>query len=365
MKVLMVERFLPDSVYTLELGRELKKYCDLTVFCKKNAGVQESGITWIQKFYPDGKGKATAILEYGETLLKLFETIRKGNFDIVHVQGFKDDRIEMKLYCGLRKYYKKLIYTAHNVLPHEADSKSRALYKSFCESCDGIIAHNISTKKCLMEELGVPEKKISVIPHGAYMTQPAGLPPQEDKPVTNFLQFGLIRKYKGIDILLDAVGLIPTEKRKNLHFVIAGRHYKNLDDTDYNAKIQSLGLENCVEFLPEYVPSEKLSKLFGEADFAVFPYRNIYGSGALLMAYTYGKPVIASNIPTFCEETDNGRTGLLFESENPQLLADAIIRASELNTEQVREYKHAIRELVEEKYNWSKSAQKTAELYKK
>ena len=84
-----------------------------------------------------------------------------------------------------------------------------------------------------------------------------------------------------------------------------------------------------------------------------------------MMAYTYDKPVVASDIPTFAEETENGRTGILFESENPQALADALIRAYECSEEQVREYGASICNLIAEKYNWKRSAEKTAEVYRK
>lgn len=83
------------------------------------------------------------------------------------------------------------------------------------------------------------------------------------------------------------------------------------------------------------------------------------------MAYTYDKPVIASNVPAFIEETDNGRTGILFSSGNPKELAEAIERAVSMNKEEIASYKAAITELVQKKYNWSVSAQKTFEIYDK
>lgn len=365
MKVLMTELFLPDSIYTLELGRELKKYCDLTIFCKENVSVQETGIKWIPGFYPGGSNKAVAVAKYGFSLLRLAETIRKGKFDVVHVQTMKNAGFETELYYRMRKYYKKIVYTVHNVLPHEATVKDRQIYKKFYDFCDELIVHNDSSKKSLMESFDVPESKISVIAHGAYKTHTIGQKVKGDNPVTNFLQFGYIRKYKGIDILLEAIALIPPEKRKHMHFTIAGKLYPKLDDTDYEGRIRRLGIEDCVSFSTEHIPDEMLPALFRDVDFALFPYRNIYGSGALLMAYTYGKPVIASDIPTFREETDGGRTGFLFESENPRALAEAILGAAGCSSKQMQDYQAAIQEMVLEKYNWEKSAAKTKEVYQK
>ncbi len=365
MKVLMTELFLPDSIYTLELGRELKKYCDLTIFCKKGVSVQEDGIRWIPRFYPGGSNKAAAAAEYGFSLLSLAETIRRGKFDVVHVQTMKNAKVETELYYRMRKHYKKIVYTVHNVLPHEATSKDRQIYKKFYDFCDELIVHNDSSKKSLMESFDVPETKIFVIAHGAYKTHTSQQKAKDDNPVTNFLQFGYMRKYKGIDILLEAIALIPPEKRKNMHFTIAGKLYPKLDDTDYEGRIRKLGIEACVSFFTEHIPDEMLPELFKDVDFALFPYRNIYGSGALLMAYTYGKPVIASDIPTFREETDGGRTGFLFESENPKALADAILAAAGCSLEQMQDYQAAIQGMVLEKYNWEKSAAKTEKVYQK
>lgn len=361
----MIEHFLPDNMYTLELGRELKNYCDLTIFCKKNVKVQENGIKWANRFYPGGKNKVAAVIDYGFSLLNIAKTIRKGNYDIVHVQTFKNIKFEMELYYRLRKYVKKFVYTVHNVLPHETNPKDRELYRKFYEFCDELIVHNDSSLKCLMESFAVPREKISVIAHGTYQTQIFPPKRKDDSLRTNFLQFGFIRKYKGIDVLLEAIALIEPDKRKHLHFTIAGKQYLKLDDTDYKARIRSLGIEDCVSFLQGHIPDEKLPKLLGDADFMLFPYHNIYGSGALLMAYSYEKPVIASDIPTFREETDHGRTGFLFESENPQALAKAILEAAGCSSSQMEEYQSAIHELKSEKYNWKKSAAKLVKVYQK
>lgn len=365
MKVLMIEHFLPDNTYTLELGRELKNHCDLTIFCKRNVRVQEGGINWKPKFYSGGKNKIAARMDYGVSLLSISETIRKGQYDVVHVQTFKNAEFEMKLYYGLKKYFKKFVYTVHNVLPHEENPKDKKLYKEFYEFCDELIVHNNSSKKCLIESFHVPEDKITVIPHGTYQAHTLPRKIRDDSQVKNFLQFGFIRKYKGIDILMEAIALIAPEKRKNMHFTIAGKQYEKLDGTDYQARIQELGIGDCVDFLSGHIPDDQLPGLFANADFLLFPYREVYGSGALLMAYSYGKPVIVSDIPTFREETEDGRTGLLFKSEDSQALADAILEAAKCSSKDIKEYQSAIHELITEKYNWKKSAAKTVKIYEK
>lgn len=365
MRVLMIDYYLPDSIYTLELGRELKKHCSLSVFCREDAGASEEGIRWFPCFYPGGKKKLQAVWAYGKTLCRLAWIIRTGKFDVVHVQCFKNMRCEAMIYRLVRRFCGKFVLTAHNVLPHEEGMRAVKEYRKLYAFCDEIIVHNQTSRAYLMEQMGVPEEKITVIAHGAYQTHMEQPRPAEPDGKTHFLQFGFIRKYKGIDILLKAVSLIPREERETLSFVIAGKQYEKLDDTDYPALIKELGVDDCVRFERGHVPDGQIAELFGRADFLVFPYRHIYGSGALLLSYTYRKPVIVSDIPAFLEETDQGKTGLVFESENPQALSRAIRKAARSSSETRKNYQEAVCRLVEEKYNWSLSAARTADVYRK
>lgn len=370
MKVLMIEHFLPESIYSLELGRELKKYCELSVLCSEKVQEQEQGIEWLPQMYAGGKGKIAAMLSYGKTLWRVKEIIHRGHFDIVHIQTFKNAEYEIMLYKRLRKYVEKFVHTVHNILPHEVSPKDYNRYKMFYDMCDELIVHNKVSGDCLMKLFHVPESKITVIAHGAYQShmknkETGNVGTEKTGSVIEFLQFGNIRKYKGIDILLDAVELLEPEVRKQVHFTIAGRQYPKLDETDYQRIIREKELQENVSFLEGYIPEEELSEVLEKSDFMLFPYREIYGSGALLMAYSYGKPVIVSDIPAFLEETDTGRTGIVFESENPRALAEAIEQAVRCGENERKKYQTAIGELVSQKYNWKKSAVKTAEIYNK
>lgn len=105
MKVLMVDQFLPNSVYVVELCRELRKYAKITIFCKKNAGTDLDGVIWKDKLYAGGKGKMAAVWEYGKGLFRLQKEIKKGSYDVVHVQSFKDAKYEIPLYCKIKNTF--------------------------------------------------------------------------------------------------------------------------------------------------------------------------------------------------------------------------------------------------------------------
>ena len=356
----MIEHFLPSNTYSKELCESLSEYCDITVLTKRNY-VDDGIVQWRVKpclFQQDMKNKA---LSFAYIILGWFHIIKEllfGKYDVVHVQTFKVDTIEMLLYRLLARG--RLVHTAHNILPHEASNKDRQKYGKFYEKCKCIIVHNEVCKQLLIQEYGV-RNKVKVIPHGTYKAMLFECKKTSDR--VEILQFGMIRKYKGVDILIDAVGKLNDEVRKRIHVTIAGKQYTALDDTDYQNMIANLKLNDIITFKPERISDSEMSILFSQADVCVFPYREIYGSGALLMAYSYEKPVIVSSVPALIEETDNGATGLIFSTEDSTALAQTIEEIVNKKEEDIEEYKKSIRRLTSQKYNWSKSAELTYETY--
>ena len=364
LKVLMVEHHSPGNRYVLELVREMKNECDLTVFCDMRNDLQEDGIRWKRRFYNGGKGKAAAVLDYGRTLLELEREIRTGHYDVLHIQSFKKASAEMKLYEKTRRFYGRLVMTVHNVLPHEPKPGDTALYGRFYRTCDLLIVHNDASKQELQDKFNIPDEKIRVIPRGLYTTYSVDENARDQDARVHFLNFGRIRPYKGVDILLKAISLMDEKDRARCRFVIRGEQYPKLDPTDYAALIREYGIGDCVEFDNTRVPEEEIPKLIGNADFLLFPYRKIYGSGVLLMSYTYGIPVVASDVPTFVEGTDNGRAGILFKSEDPEAMKNALLAAMDTTPEQRAAYREAIRAIVNERHNWKTTARRTVEAFR-
>ncbi len=362
MKLLMTEHFLPESTYTLELGKELKNLSELTCFCRKGAAVPMDGIRWLDGFYGGGKNMFHAAASYLAGLCRLAREIRRGGDDIVHVQSFKSAAWEMPLYLRAGRHYRFLVHTVHNLLPHEAVKADRKRYLRFYKACDLLIVHNEHCKRLLEEEYGIRPGKICVVPHGAY-TLSESVCERTPSDTVRFLQFGIFRRYKGIDILFRALSLLSEEQKKGLHVTVAGAWFPKLDPVDYEALAESMGLSGVVTVRRGHIPDQELDSLFAETDFCLFPYRHIYGSGALLMAYSYQKPVIASDIPVFVEETQGGKTGILFAGGDPQALKDAILLAAGWTDEAYALCQKRIEELTKGKYSWRNSANALVNAY--
>lgn len=366
MKVLMIEQMLPENTYSQELCRRLGKHVDLTLATTRYYQPGQEPYKTKRVFETRVKNGVKEMAMYVRGVLWLYGAALFGRYDVIHVQTFKKWSVEKPAVVWahrLRK--KKLVFTAHNILPHEhgGNSKEEQSLRDWYRLCDAIIVHNEQSKKTLLGFEPKAVDKVHVVPHGIFASF-SGSAETVPHQKTVFLQFGLIRKYKGIAFLLKAASLIPEEYRQKIRIVIAGKQWKNLDDTDYEGMIDALGLRDFVELDNDWIPDEKMAEYFNGADCCLFPYTNIYGSGALLMAYTFHKPVIASSIPAFEEETDNGKTGLLYNPDDEQALADAICRFTDAPEAEKENMRQSIRTLCADKYNWEVSANALAGIYR-
>lgn len=357
---------LPGNTYTIEMVRALKTYGNITLMCSEKSHIKEENVKVVSVFYTGGKRKVAAVYAYLKGLVVFIKELLFGSYDILHIETFKSYKSEIPLILIFKKKSTELVCTVHNVLPRESkndvfNDSGRKLSR-FYHNCNKLIVHNEISKRALMDFFGVNEGKIRVVPHGTYHADAENVCYPHNEVA--FLTFGAIREYKGIDLLLDAIRIIPENKRIKMHFYIAGGQNRELDPTDYVKLVEEYKLERFVTLEIRRVKDEEVSILFGKADACIFPYRQIWGSGALLMAYTYNKPVIASDVDAFIEETNNGGTGLLFKKNSAESLSEAIIKFANLSGDEIKQYKMNIRELVESKYNWEISAKKTYNVYK-
>ena len=135
------------------------------------------------------------------------------------------------------------------------------------------------------------------------------------------LYFGLIRKYKGLDVLLNAMKYL---KKTNVKFklFIVGECYDN--KAKYLKIISNLKINKYVEWNDSYIPDEDINLYFSSSDIVVLPYIKASQSGIIPIAYNYNKPVLISNIPGLSEFVENNKTGYYFESGNSKSLANVL-----------------------------------------
>jgi glycosyltransferase involved in cell wall biosynthesis len=213
-----------------------------------------------------------------------------------------------------------VVLTVHDAQRHIGDKLSRKTPYFFSKlgfhRADQIIAHNNYVSNMLKDQLGIPPEKLHIIPH-IQLGQGKTMPPAPEDSRT-VLFFGRIWPYKGLEYLIRAepwiTGQIPDVK-----IVIAG-HGENFD----RYRRMMVHPERFL-ILNRHIDEEEASRLFQEASVVVLPYVESSQSGVIPIAYTYGKPVVASAVGGLPEMVDDGATGLLVPPRDERKLAEAIV----------------------------------------
>ncbi|MBK8904976.1 MAG: glycosyltransferase [Anaerolineaceae bacterium] len=230
----------------------------------------------------------------------------------------------------------QLLFICHNVRPHEQGRLSRWLLprvlKTVLGQGDGFIVHSQADRTILRAYLPQARVLVSPLPtyaelgNGSTAELPVDLP--TDRPLLLFC--GLVRPYKGLDILLEALTLV----KQPVHLLVAGEFWQGGLAT-YQTQIQRLDLTNCVTIIDEYVPDELLAACIDRANVVVLPYRSATQSAVVQTAFGRGKPVITTDVGGLGEVVEDGRTGLVVPPEDPRALAEAIERYFAHGMEQV------------------------------
>jgi glycosyltransferase involved in cell wall biosynthesis len=217
--------------------------------------------------------------------------------DVVHFQWLPVQQLDGPLLPRRRVNAAgpALVLTAHDILPREARLGQRAAQRRLFARFDAIVVHSEHGRRRLTEQMGVPHERVHVIPHGALVHLAQADAPgahaepafETDKPVV--LCFGLMRPYKGIDVLLESWRGI-----EDAELWVVG-----MPRMDISALLAAA--PPGVRFLPRFVGDDELPAYFRRADLVVLPYREIDQSGVLFTALAFAKPLLLSDAGGFPE----------------------------------------------------------------
>jgi len=286
------------------------------------------------------------------------------------------DRTILMLY--LRMLGKKIFLTAHNVNQARRDAKdswlNRITLKMQYRLCSGVFVHTQKMKDELCREFGVGEDAVSVIRYPINDAFPnTNLTPSEAKRQLGLreeeraiLFLGRIVPYKGIEYLLEAGRLLMADKTVAYRLIIAGEPKKGAED--YLQEIQRSADQSFnsgqVILRMQFIPDNEMELYLKGADVLVLPYKEIFQSGVLFMAYTFGLPVVATDVGSFREEIVEGRTGFICRPEDSADMARALetyfqsglYRNLAARREELRNYAAA-------NHSWEAAAQVTIKAY--
>jgi glycosyltransferase involved in cell wall biosynthesis len=288
--------------------------------------------------------------------LKAFKSARSNNSELLHFQFFGLGKINLLVLALAHLFKQKKVVTLHDI---ESFHKGRSkLVQNLCLNLiDGIIVHNQFSKSEFEKNFKF-QGIISIIPHGNYLPFVKMQKLNINSKKINILFFGQIKEVKGIDILLSAMQKV-VKKSNQYHLTIAGRPWKT-EIKSYELKIKEMGLTNHVTTHFKYIKDKHVDQLYKEASIVVMPYKKIYQSGILLLSLSYGRTVIASDLPSFKELISNEKNGFLFKSGNSTSLSNCILK---LNHELILNATENSKNLISKKYDWMKIGYKTLKFY--
>ncbi len=231
--------------------------------------------------------------------------------------------------CILKKIKKpvKRIALAHNIIPHQKMPADKLITRFFINQNDEFIVLSEQVAKDL--KAFKPNAKYIVSPHPIYdifgeaVDRPTALKKLNLSDGNYLLFFGLIKKYKGLDLLLQAFAY-PDLKNLDVKLLIAGEFYEKKQK--YIELIHSLKIEDKVILHDYFIPKDKVKYYFSVADAVVQPYRSATQSGVAAVAYQFFKPMIVSNVGGLKEIVQDGKTGFIIPEYSPEALAKTILR---------------------------------------
>ncbi|MHA6620002.1 glycosyltransferase family 4 protein [Pseudonocardia sp. DLS-67] len=209
----------------------------------------------------------------------------------------------------------RVVVICANAVPHEPRPGDRLLMTSLMRSADAILVHTEAERGAVRRLADRPVAVAALPPHlPATGRSPAG---SNGPPERRVLFFGKVRHYKGVDVLLRALALVP-----GVELDIVGEFYE--DRERLAALVTELGLGERVHVTPEYLPAGRIPELFAGFDALVLPYRTATASQLVALAHWHGLPVVATRVGNFPETVRDGFDGLLCAPDDVTDLAGAV-----------------------------------------
>lgn len=242
----------------------------------------------------------------------------------------------------------RIVCIADNVIPHEHRPGDRQFTKYFIKPVDAFVT---MSKDVLKDIQHFTPKPATFTPHPLYDNYGAGISREQacaalgiDPAGKYLLFFGFIRRYKGLDLLLQA---LKDERiaALNLKLIIAGEFYD--DRSSYEADLEAL--KDRLILFTDFIPNDEVKNYFSAADLVVQPYRSATQSGITQVAYHFEKPMLVTRVGGLHEVVQDGKTGFVTDPE-PAAIAEGIVRFFE------QPIPHLQQNLVEEKkkYSWDR-----------
>lgn len=276
--------------------------------------------------------------------LKIGNQLKKEKADIIIVRfwlPFMGPALGTILRKVRKHKHTKIICIADNIIPHEKRIGDKPFTKYFLKSCDAFITMSekvMSDLRLFIQTLpdGRQAKPAVLVSHPLYDNFGAIISKEEARQklkINNsaliILFFGFIRKYKGLDLLFEAMA-DERIKKAGIKLLVAGEYYE--DAKVYIEQIKKLGIKDQLILRTDFIPDSEVKYYLCAADAVIQPYRNATQSGVTPLAYHFEKPMIVTNVGGLPILVPHEKVGLVVEP-TPTEIADGILKFYQLGEE--------------------------------
>ncbi len=254
--------------------------------------------------------------------------------------------------------FTRVVCIADNVIPHEKRPGDRPFTKYFVEPIDAFVTMSEKVMKDLVSFTNKPAKQVV---HPLYDNFGEGISKAEARKKLSIpenekiiLFFGFIRKYKGLDLLLEAMN-DERIRKSGIKLLIAGEFYEKREE--YDALINQFNISSQLILRTDFIADSEVRYYLSAADFVIQPYRNATQSGVTPLAYHFEKPMLVTNVGSLPDLVPDGKVGIVTEP-NATAIATGILSLYESGAD------HFLPNLKEEKkkYSWNKLSETILQL---
>ncbi|KUP96237.1 glycosyltransferase family 4 protein [Thermobifida cellulosilytica] len=229
--------------------------------------------------------------------------------------------VQVPAYLGVRAGCGRAARVAalcHNVLPHERGRFDAALMRLLLGRVDAVLTHSPQQRELAERLAGAAGPPVAAAELPPHLPDTGPRRPRPPGTRRRLLFLGIVRPYKGVDVLLRALAAGPP----GVELTVAGEFWGG--SAQLRALAEQLGVAHRVRWREGYVPAGELPDLFAECDAVVLPYRSATATQNVWLAHAHGLPVIATRVGTLPDHVRDGVDGLLCAPDDPEDLARAI-----------------------------------------
>lgn len=315
-------------------------------------------------------------LRYIIQWLRLFRFLLNNRPDVVFLSEIRFG-FELYLIRLLKRSGFRIADIVHDVRPYDTSrnqdiviqQETSSRYNKIYQCFDALFVHGKYSYDTFLDIHEVDPRRVHQIVLGtnqivldtpvsctcSEMKKRLGIPAKKNL----LLFFGTLNKYKGLQDLVEAFTLIA--KDHDAHLLIAGFPAKDFDLNGLQQLVEERDLSRQVSWYLDYVPNHEVKPIFELANMVILPYREITQSAVLQLAYSCGRPVVATSVGGLPDVVENKETGLLVPPGDLQALAGAMTWLL-ANPEKCRKMGDRARQLSRTRYSWDQIAQKVLDV---